>query len=178
MKTNTRAVTPVVSIILMVAVAIILVSVVATYSLGLTDELPKTSPAAVLEMSDASEDFDSGYGERPNFVDITHDNGNPLSANDISIKIYKSSDQLLLAEWTGDKWKPIGASYEPQFQSASDSTSAFYSDPLSPGDSITIQWYQPTQGSSQWSETDQEYIIQINHIPSGQLVSKQTVDVS
>lgn len=177
-----RAVTSVIGIILMVAVAVVLAAVVATFALGTTEDLSNSGPKTIVEVSDASDEFgdpsDSAgneYNGWEPFVDIQHDGGDPLPANEIAISIRNASSNRLIAEWNGEKW--VAGADRAAFRSARtgktnwDTTQPFDADPLSSGDRMIPMINEPN------SNEDGEYTVQITHIPTNTLVTKQTVTV-
>lgn len=188
MRADSRGVTSVIGVILMVAVAVILAAVVATFALGTTEDLSNTGPQAIIEVSDAPDDFGfvgkyaggsySG-GENPNeeFVNIAHEGGDPLKANEITLSIRETSTNNLIAEWTGKKWDTpsVEAAYfkSTGYPNNLDSSEKFDSNPFSSGDSIIVVIKDP-----EFSPTDQEYTIQITHKATQTLITKQTVEVN
>ncbi|MDS0222159.1 type IV pilin N-terminal domain-containing protein [Haloarcula sp. S1AR25-5A] len=68
------AVSPVIGVILMVAITVILAAVIATFVLGLGDQVSNTAPQASF-----STDYDSGAGE----VAVTHDGGDSITASNL-----------------------------------------------------------------------------------------------
>ena len=76
-----RAVSPVIGVILMVAITVILAAVIGTFVLGLGDQVSTTSPQAQFT-------FDSdGAGN----VTITHDGGDTIDANNLDVRVDDSS---------------------------------------------------------------------------------------
>jgi len=71
------AVSPVIGVILMVAITVILAAVIATFVLGLGDQVSNTAPQASF-----STDYDSDDGE----VDVTHDGGDSIKASNLYIR--------------------------------------------------------------------------------------------
>ncbi len=72
-----RAVSPVIGVILMVAITVILAAVIGTFVLGLGDQVQNTTPRA-------SFGFDTVDGGQ--VVEITHESGDGITASDLSIK--------------------------------------------------------------------------------------------
>ncbi|WP_336135965.1 type IV pilin N-terminal domain-containing protein [Natronomonas amylolytica] len=70
------AVSPVIGVILMVAITVILAAVIGTFVLGLGDQVQQTAPTAQFSF-----DYDSANSE----LDITHDGGNGIDASQLSI---------------------------------------------------------------------------------------------
>ena len=69
------AVSPVIGVILMVAITVILAAVIGTFVLGLGDQVSDSAPQA-------SFNFDFANGEE---VSITHDGGDSISDSDLSV---------------------------------------------------------------------------------------------
>lgn len=77
------AVSPVIGVILMVAITVILAAVIGTFVLGLGDNLQQTSPTASIS-------FDATAGNDQS-IDVIHDGGDSLDASTISIVIEDNS---------------------------------------------------------------------------------------
>ncbi|WP_254823356.1 type IV pilin [Haloglomus halophilum] len=74
--TDDDAVSPVIGVILMVAITVILAAVIGTFVLGLGDQVSNTSPTASFTF-----DFSDSNGE----LAITHDGGNSIPASQLTI---------------------------------------------------------------------------------------------
>jgi len=72
-----RAVSPVIGVILMVAITVILAAVIGTFVLGLGDSLGNSQPTAQLNVDNTN--FTSGS------VTIAHGGGDPLEGNDLQV---------------------------------------------------------------------------------------------
>jgi len=72
-----RAVSPVIGVILMVAITVILAAVIGTFVLGLGDQLQATTPQA-------SFGFDTS--DSKTVVTITHESGDTIDANNLEVK--------------------------------------------------------------------------------------------
>jgi len=80
-----RAVSPVIGVILMVAITVILAAVIGTFVLGLGDQIQSTTPQA-------SFGFDTGTysgenGTEYTSVTITHESGDTISASDLTVSV-------------------------------------------------------------------------------------------
>jgi flagellin-like protein len=73
-----EAVSPVIGVILMVAITVILAAVIATFVLGLGDQISNTAPQASFSF-DYTEDVDSN-GDT---LQVTHNGGETISANEV-----------------------------------------------------------------------------------------------
>ncbi|WP_136600821.1 type IV pilin [Salinigranum halophilum] len=74
--TEDRAVSPVIGVILMVAITVILAAVIGTFVLGLGDQVSETAPQAQFTF-----DFDDSADE----LTVTHDGGDAIEANRLSV---------------------------------------------------------------------------------------------
>jgi len=71
-----RAVSPVIGVILMVAITVILAAVIGTFVLGLGDQLQATSPQASFGFDTSSDQSE---------VTITHESGDTIGASNVKI---------------------------------------------------------------------------------------------
>jgi flagellin-like protein len=74
--TEDRAVSPVIGVILMVAITVILAAVIGTFVLGLGDQVSESAPQAQFTF-----DFDQGTGH----LTITHDGGDSIPSDEINV---------------------------------------------------------------------------------------------
>ena len=72
-----RAVSPVIGVILMVAITVILAAVIGTFVLGLGDSLGDSQPTAQLSVEDVSDDE----------VTISHNGGDALVVDDLRVTV-------------------------------------------------------------------------------------------
>jgi flagellin-like protein len=77
-----EAVSPVIGVILMVAITVILAAVIGTFVLGLGDQVQDTAPQASFTF-DYEKDANSGG----DVLDITHDGGDTISASSLNVSI-------------------------------------------------------------------------------------------
>lgn len=106
-----RAVSPVIGVILMVAITVILAAVIGTFVLGLSDNVQNTTPRASFDFDQEKRDPDpagSVFGSHET-VKITHQSGDALSKSNIDVTVNgnpavmvdsSSSDQTS-GIWTG-----------------------------------------------------------------------------
>ena len=114
--TDDDAVSPVIGVILMVAITVILAAVIATFVLGLGDSVSNTAPQAAFSF-----DYDSGSGE----ITITHDGGDTITASTLSVSSSK--------DFTGN-----GISTAKSSASFDDFSKYSQNDDISAGNSVTI----------------------------------------
>jgi flagellin-like protein len=87
--TDDDAVSPVIGVILMVAITVILAAVIATFVLGLGDQVSQNNPQASFSFS-----YDSGTGD----LTISHDGGAGIDPDNLFIRGDLSSGS---GKWTG-----------------------------------------------------------------------------
>ena len=98
-----NAVSPVIGVILMVAITVILAAVIGTFVLGLGDQLQETSPTASF-----STDFtdDSGGDD---VLKLGHDGGDSIARSQVSVQIQNFNDEAntgpedvsVTSDWSG-----------------------------------------------------------------------------
>jgi flagellin-like protein len=69
-----RAVSPVIGVILMVAITVILAAVIGTFVLGLGENVQSTSPSASFAF-----DYTADSGSASGFLEITHESGDAIT---------------------------------------------------------------------------------------------------
>ena len=82
--TDEEAVSPVIGVILMVAITVILAAVIGTFVLGLGDQVQSTSPQASFnfDFTDNPKDDGTGNGDE---LQITHDGGDSIGPARLSV---------------------------------------------------------------------------------------------
>jgi len=124
-----RAVSPVIGVILMVAITVILAAVIGTFVLGLGDQVQNTTPQA-------SFGFDTADGKVN--VEITHETGDTIAASDLSLVTTASFNASASAgtgfsDTTSETWSTISDS----------------SDDVAAGSTVTIARHDATSGDGQ-----------------------------
>jgi flagellin-like protein len=118
-----RAVSPVIGVILMVAITVILAAVIGTFVLGLGDQVSNTAPQATFGFSTEAVDggFDDG-GDDGDGIEITHESGDSLDASNLEVSVSGSNGYTIT-----------------DVTNVSDNTVASeWSDPVSAGDTLNI----------------------------------------
>ena len=78
-----RAVSPVIGVILMVAITVILAAVIGTFVLGLGDQVSQTTPSASFQF-----DYERNYDDTGNdSVTISHNGGDTLQGSNINVSV-------------------------------------------------------------------------------------------
>ena len=85
-NTDERAVSPVIGVILMVAITVILAAVIGTFVLGLGDSLGDSQPTAQLSIS--------GDDGTEKVITIEHTGGDTINAENIDIVIRSGSESI------------------------------------------------------------------------------------
>ncbi len=108
-----RAVSPVIGVILMVAITVILAAVIGTFVLGLGDSLQQ-APQAQLDVT--SDETDT--------ITISHDGGDALAKSDITINVVDADGDSVSATFTGyndDDELAVGGSISDDVFTSTDS---------------------------------------------------------
>lgn len=84
-----RAVSPVIGVILMVAITVILAAVIGTFVLGLGDQVQQQTPQATWSFDTGSQSYEDGatHTLTATTVTITHEGGDTISASDLSVTV-------------------------------------------------------------------------------------------
>jgi flagellin-like protein len=155
-----RAVSPVIGVILMVAITVILAAVIGTFVLGLGDEVSQSAPQATLGVEGASESTDT--------ITLRHEGGDTLTAGEITIKVVNES----------------GGSYTFAASEANIATAK-----LSTADELVINvsagdvnfgntpdvWNTTPSNDFTEISSDGEYTVTIIHEGSGQIIAEKQV---
>ncbi len=81
-----RAVSPVIGVILMVAITVILAAVIGTFVLGLGDQVQSTTPQASFGFDTGSANDSGAYN-----VTVTHETGDSIDATELNVSVNSSS---------------------------------------------------------------------------------------
>jgi len=164
-----RAVSPVIGVILMVAITVILAAVIGTFVLGLGENMQNTAPTASVSLSDASDGYvGSGASAADMFV-LSHDGGDALTQEDTKVVI-RNSDGSVVATWD-QGWGAADLELRLNGQ-----TSDWSSGEYSTGDSLTVH---DTDGDgSTTALAGGDYEVQVIDKDSGNTVASGTVTLS
>jgi len=89
-QNTSRGVSPVIGVILMVAITVILAAVIATFVLGLGEQVSDTSPTASWSSSDAGDTVNASENET--IVEFRHTGGSSIDADNLRISVDSSTD--------------------------------------------------------------------------------------
>lgn len=154
------AVSPVIGVILMVAITVILAAVIGTFVLGLGDQVQSTAPNAQLSTSQETvtiTDADSN-DEDLKTVDITHQGGDTLDEERIDVTVngltawdVTSAQYTAIWDGTGDIKAGDDSRVVVYNDSASDTDGYRHTDSLGKlgsGDTLRVTWTSDSGDSS------------------------------
>ncbi len=144
---NDRAVSPVIGVILMVAITVILAAVIGTFVLGLGDQVQTTAPN-----TNFATDYDSSDGN----LTITHDGGDPVEADELFLRgdVLNEQDESNFAWSNTSNYDPgddvtAGSDIIVVNESATSSDNVGYFEDQSPDTStVRVVWEDPESGDS------------------------------
>ena len=130
-----KAVSPVIGVILMVAITVILAAVIGTFVLGLGDQVSSTAPQAT---------FDFNF-EDPDTLVITHEGGDRLTNTSLSIVVGSNTVYDQGANITG--W--LEPQVWPTEITAGDSIQLDAKSGTHDGSTVRIVWHSSSGGDTQ-----------------------------
>jgi len=164
LRDDDSAVSPVIGVILMVAITVILAAVIGTFVLGLGDSLQQ-APQATLNAEDAS----AAYGNTTNGTeafDISQDGGDAIPLSDARIVVtgdtLSNNIEFKQGQWTG-QGSGLNATLNGNAIASQDSPE------LAVGDSLTIENSDPLGGTTD-IQPDATYRVRLIHVPSDSIL--------
>lgn len=136
--TDESAVSPVIGVILMVAITVILAAVIGTFVLGLGDQVSNSAPQASFSF-DFSSDDDTFDGGTEDTVSVTHEGGETLESGDISVEGSNSTGT------GGDDGLANGAT---NFSDTIEAGSQATYQGVNSGETIRVIWTNPAGGAT------------------------------
>ena len=171
-----RAVSPVIGVILMVAITVILAAVIGTFVLDLGKNVGQTGPTASLTVEDASFDWPATGTTNQSILDITHQGGDELDGQNLRIIVRNESDNVNIATWdAGTKSTGTGASgtgYEFELNSGT----LVQGDTVSTGDVITLKGDSTIAGSGGVVDNE-DLSVTVVDTESDNQVAQATVEI-
>lgn len=115
-----RAVSPVIGVVLMVAVVVILAAVIGAFVLGLGDNLGGSqAPNAQVNLADSTTDTTGAEGA----IAITHNGGDDLTMSDLQLVAYDADGTSIESKQVADSGSlSIGESTSIDYDSTGDTT--------------------------------------------------------
>jgi flagellin-like protein len=130
--TDDDAVSPVIGVILMVAITVILAAVIATFVLGLGDQVSNTAPQASFSF-----DWD-GEGGTEDTLNVTHDGGDTVKAKNLYVRGDAGTDSSrsssVIHTDIGESWD----NYDTESGAGSFSSTISASDDVTAGNEIKV----------------------------------------
>jgi len=148
-----KGVSPVIGVILMVAITVILAAVIASFVFGLGSKGPKSAPSAQLAVSDGDDTLSATTGNQSVFK-LMHNGGEAVKTSDIKVLVYNASDAVVSeltfdGSWSDDEGKLTSTSTD---------------DTLNPGDIVIFNEASGQQFSAG------TYTIKVLHMPTNQFI--------
>ena len=167
LRDSDRGVSPVIGVILMVAITVILAAVIGTFVLGLGDSLNQ-APQSTLDASDASDEANVTAGSTKNLLEISHNGGDALGDGDYRVTVTPPGGSSLDVH--------NGTNADPTVNFGSDNTVELSSDPgeFSVGSTMTVV-VGSTAGEYDFAG---DWQVRIIHGPSESILLDQTVTVN
>jgi len=168
-----RGVSPVIGVILMVAITVILAAVIGTFVLGLGDSLQQ-APQATLNAEDASVDYQNNTSGTAAF-EISQDGGDAIPLGDTRVVIEATEGSGSATFEQGD-WTDRGSAGGTLNMTMGDG-STIDGQELSVGSSLRVVNAPDaaTSGNETFLIAGNEYRIRLIHIPSESVILDQEV---
>jgi len=130
--TEDRAVSPVIGVILMVAITVILAAVIGTFVLGLGDQVSENAPQASFSFEFSDNNGDGYGGGSDDYANLTHEGGETLEKADIDV--------------TGDDGDVNQTADFPSDTIDAGDTATY--NEVNSGETIRVVWTNPNGGST------------------------------
>jgi flagellin-like protein len=135
-----KAVSPVIGVILMVAITVILAAVIGTFVLGLGDQVQDTAPQASFNF-----ELDQGTGDfsdSDDTVTITHDGGDTVTASQVTVRIGGTAQGSLAGTFTDFSGTEISAGSTAEYDEGGTGTE------ISSGADVRVVWSSASSDTS------------------------------
>jgi len=171
-----RAVSPVVGVILMVAITVILSAVIGTFVLDLGQSVGEIGPTASMSFEDHDDTFDPDDGNEEGFIEFDHQGGDELDGDDLKIIVRNTSNKTAVAIWNGgpgntDDDDVGGENWDLN------SGSFVQSDTVNVGDVITLSLEDDGDGTAGDIGTESEFSITVFSTETDNRIAAGTIDV-
>jgi len=171
-----RAVSPVIGVILMVAITVILAAVIGTFVLGLGDQVQSTTPQASFGFDQGTTDVTANKigGDQVDIpatsVTITHESGSTIDASNLDVTVDGKTAYTALSDPDTDDIDEVGGTFSGDVSAGSSVTivAAANDDGISPGDGGT---------NSEYVVGDSDSVLDIQEDGSAGTPSEDVTDV-
>jgi flagellin-like protein len=132
------AVSPVIGVILMVAITVILAAVIGTFVLGLGDQVQSSAPNA---------NFQFDYNSSADNFTVTHNGGQDIDSENVEISVESGTSNAAWSAGTGSAGT-LSTGSSSEFSYAGSSPGTQFGSDGQPGDSVLVIWQSPNGDSS------------------------------
>jgi flagellin-like protein len=136
------AVSPVIGVILMVAITVILAAVIGTFVLGLGDQVQSSAPNANFQFE--YDDSGDGFSNTNDQMEVTHNGGQDVEKSNVEIQV---GDQTLAAGAIDD-WGTTISTGSTETLNDGDSTASGGSLDMTSDETVRVVWTSPNGDSS------------------------------
>lgn len=162
MLKDKKGVSPVIGVILMVAITVILAAVIASFVFGMGSKIQQVAPNAQFVLSDAADELTSGTTNEDIFY-IDHLGGDVIPCKEIRILVYYKQTGALYRSFSYNETNHRFVYPEGSTNPTIVGTGQGGNDLFEPGERITF-----TESGANWGAGT--YTVKILHIPSGQFI--------
>lgn len=179
-KGDKRAVSPVIGVILMVAITVILAAVIGTFVLGLGDKVSQSAPQASIQAEPVSGAGSIDEATTIDFVNLNHKGGDTIRADETEIKVEGPDGSGTI--WDGSSAVSATVKTLSLNGNANNLKATFSAAPsdLSTAGSLTVELTAPDDGDAA-AETGMDatgdYTVTLIDKPSGQIITEKNVEV-
>jgi flagellin-like protein len=132
------AVSPVIGVILMVAITVILAAVIGTFVLGLGDRVSDAQPNAQFSFEYAEGAQEPDAAATSNYVNITHDGGEGVEGTQLEVTI---GGNTAWDNGAGDKYNTNGDDWQDSKLTAGSSVEIYEGDnDITDGQAVKVIW--------------------------------------
>lgn len=169
--TDDRAVSPVIGVILMVAITVILAAVIGTFVLDLGSSVGQTAPQASITVEDSTTNYDPTGSSWQDFVDLTHDGGDQIDAENLKVVARYESNNTELFTWENGEMNNASSH---EFHVDLNGQTLTSSDTVETGDVLVVE---TNAGATNKAADNTEYVVQLIDKKSGKAITDTTVEV-
>jgi flagellin-like protein len=169
---NRKGVSPVIGVILMVAITVILAAVIASFVFGMGSKIEKVAPRTQFIVKDDPDQL--LVSTRDYVLDIEHAGGDPILCSDMRIYIYDQNGNLVEAlDWNGQRFADLNPPDGPRNRDLISNNDVGLRDgSFDPGDIIRL--YEASNSDDIPAGT---YTVKILHVPTQTIIFTGDVTV-
>lgn len=168
-----RAVSPVVGVVLMVAITVVLAAVIGMFVMDLGQTIGRTGPTASITLLDAADDYRDDAQQYAAFI-IEHQGGDDLRLARIRLTIRTVEQNRLVLRWDGTAGVTTQTGSWEVWENGDNGTNitATTSDTMEPGDMLLLK-LTGTNGNG--PPDDRDYSITVTDTASHRNVAQATI---